>query len=564
MTVLIALTVLISLSPAPTSAQEASSNVVQWLRTHAVRFDLGGENTFSFLDPFLDESDVVSIGEEIHGVHEFLEVKRRLTLHLVRKHGFRVVALEDGTIKAHALNEFVRTGAGDPGRLLYQYYWCWNTKEIRELVESLRKDSIERGSQDALTFVGVDCQSSKFPLALLEKEASPESQGAARVIAELRSVLWDGRRDYVKRSSSEKAVDQGKIEQLRGLTSGSAEALRVLAQVQQLWSCSDNSTRMNLRDRFMAENLIAAQERAEGARTILLGHNAHIGREKFYGYVTPMGAHLEERRPGKQLVIGLFFCGGTVTPDPRQNVEEAIKTVSPDSLASTLASVDLSSYAVVFRGKNPDTSVRMWLDNPPPGHFKNYGDSPSLLDSYDAIIVFKDASPARVRNPNLARKVQLAEALNESRWDEALQIIEMNIEENSQDLSTWRAKFDLLAVRQRDREAASACGAEILEKFGDDARELNKLAWALLTEKSYLQGYDDLALRMSRRSNTITNNQNWMYLDTLALANFQTGRMERAIEIAELAIERCDGNERSELKKTLKKFQRAQVKDRRL
>ena len=48
-----------------------------------------------------------------------------------------------------------------------------------------------------------------------------------------------------------------------------------------------------------------------------------------------------------------------------------------------------------------------------------------------------------------------------------------------------------------------------------------------------------------------------MYLDTLALARFETGQIDEAIEIEKKAIEGCDSAELDELRKALERFQRA-------
>jgi hypothetical protein len=100
----------------------------------------------------------------------------------------------------------------------------------------------------------------------------------------------------------------------------------------------------------------------------------------------------------------------------------------------------------------------------------------------------------------------------------------------------------------------------MFEHLRDDAQALNNFAWGLLTEEKYGHQYNDVALRFSRRSNELTEHENWAYVDTLALAEFETGNAHKAIELEEKAIElsrRSGGGGVAGLEKALARFQAA-------
>ena len=153
---------------------------------------------------------------------------------------------------------------------------------------------------------------------------------------------------------------------------------------------------------------------------------------------------------------------------------------------------------------------------------------------------------------------RLSDAESHGDWDEALSVVR-DAREHSADSSDllWK-EFRILAVGKGDREAAMAVGKALLEVVGDDATTLNNYAWALLTDEDFGGDYAELALKMSQRSNEVTNHENWMFVDTLGLALFETGDVNAAIETQKKAVALCgDSSGREAAEKSLHKFQAA-------
>ena len=151
---------------------------------------------------------------------------------------------------------------------------------------------------------------------------------------------------------------------------------------------------------------------------------------------------------------------------------------------------------------------------------------------------------------------RLSHAVRTKDWDEALTLLDEQLADQPNDYGKLRSKFNVLAVHQKKHAAAVAFAEEMLAALHDDANALNSFAWGLLTEDKYGHDYADLALRFSRRSNELTAHENWAYLDTLALAEFETGNASRAVELEEKALDLCHGNSgsRAELEKALARF----------
>lgn len=96
---------------------------------------------------------------------------------------------------------------------------------------------------------------------------------------------------------------------------------------------------------------------------------------------------------------------------------------------------------------------------------------------------------------------------------------------------------------------------------GNFAKTLNNVAWELLTEDEYAGKHAELALTLSQRSNELTDFINWAYVDTLALAKFQTGDAQAAIELEKTALDLCnDRGQKPALEEALARFKAATTK----
>ena len=121
----------------------------------------------------------------------------------------------------------------------------------------------------------------------------------------------------------------------------------------------------------------------------------------------------------------------------------------------------------------------------------------------------------------------------------------------------WRA-FERIAVDEGNRDAAMALAGELYDEYEGDAQQLNNAAWALLTEDRFGGRFDELALKMSRRSNELSDHDNWAYVDTLALALFKTGEAEAAVKMEKKALALCgDGPGRDDVEQALARFEAA-------
>ena len=150
----------------------------------------------------------------------------------------------------------------------------------------------------------------------------------------------------------------------------------------------------------------------------------------------------------------------------------------------------------------------------------------------------------------------------ESRFhDLALRAVQMAISAQPDEPTHLRTKFQILALCKKDVSAANIVGRYLIEKAAEDAKLLNEFAWDLLTNEAFGHQFNELALAAAEKCYLASGGENWMYLDTYALAEFDTGDVDAAIELENKAIELCPANAAAGLKEALQRFEAAKTQD---
>jgi len=124
-------------------------------------------------------------------------------------------------------------------------------------------------------------------------------------------------------------------------------------------------------------------------------------------------------------------------------------------------------------------------------------------------------------------------------------------------------KFTALLRMKKDYAAAYALLTKLAEKeLKDDSETLNEIAWTILDTEGIEKRDFDLALKLAKRADELTQHENPAILDTLARAYFEKGDIKKAIEIETLAIEKVKGDANLEegLIKTLNTYKEAASK----
>lgn len=120
-------------------------------------------------------------------------------------------------------------------------------------------------------------------------------------------------------------------------------------------------------------------------------------------------------------------------------------------------------------------------------------------------------------------------------------------------------KFSLLLAT--DENKAVAFAEEMAEKsYSNNAMMLNNMAWTLIDPESERKPGEKAikaALKMSQKSNELTNMSEGGYLDTLALAYFLSGDPQKALELQEKAVKLAGDELDPSMKTRLEDYRKA-------
>ena len=141
----------------------AISAVHDWLGRQAIPLrsvEAGsGFDDLAPLKPLFEDVRIVGLGEATHGTREFFQFKHRMLEFLVTQMGFTVFAIEASYPGCLPIDDYVMYGKGDPDQALArQGFWTWNTQEVRDLIEWLRRHNAQRPEEKRVHFLGVDMQ----------------------------------------------------------------------------------------------------------------------------------------------------------------------------------------------------------------------------------------------------------------------------------------------------------------------------------------------------------------------------------------------------------------------
>lgn len=152
-----------------------SSDVVDLLRAKAKPFASISEaaaEVCQYFDSFGD-CKVLLLGDASHGTSEFYSIRAEITKHMIKNHGFNIIAVEADWPDAESIDRYVRHRPGREGVIesvekakqrgkepAFMRFptWMWRNIEVHDFVEWLRDHNKEEG-ENGVGFYGLDLYS---------------------------------------------------------------------------------------------------------------------------------------------------------------------------------------------------------------------------------------------------------------------------------------------------------------------------------------------------------------------------------------------------------------------
>ena len=379
------------------------------------------------------DANVVLLGEATHGTSEFYRARAAITVRLVARHGFRIVALEADWPDAAELDRFARNRGewGRRGSFVNFPRWMWRNKEFAAFVRGLRAWNLKHDPVARAELRGLDVyslpQSIAHVLAYLD-HVDPEGATAARqryacLIPYLDQPQRYGAAAWSGMADCEDAV----VEQLVALLQrrlaymirdgedyfDAEQNARVVHAAEAYYRAMyrGSAESWNQRDAHMFATLSRLLEhRSPAAKAVVWAHNSHVGDAS----ATAMGqagefniGQLCRRAWGDRVVsIGFGTDRGEVAAADDWSGPVAIKQIlpaRPDSWEAHFRDAGLSPSLTSWRGQplvaRALSSVRLeraiGVVYRPQTEFRSHYFQASLSRQFDAYVWFEQTSAVK-------------------------------------------------------------------------------------------------------------------------------------------------------------------------
>jgi erythromycin esterase len=416
-----------------------------WLEQTAVPIrHVEAGNGFADLQPLkavLQDVKILGAGEATHGTREFFQFKHRLLEFLVTEMGFTVFAIEASSAACEPINDYVRYGKRDLTSVVTgQGYLVWDTEEITEMVEWMRRYNQRVSEEKKVSFYGLDLTNNpRGRASILDYLRQIDSP----ILAATEEIFQTISRYEPKMATQND--DEGKAllrETLPGIhsliehlterkdsVSGQAEAtelevlLRSARLIQQwvLYMIGESD-----RSKFMAENLLYLLNHKEpNAKYVVWQHNVHISVMNPVTGGLNIGQILREQYGDRYYALSLEFNQGAYQARellPGNIYGDLIPITLPPAPAQTLpwylADLGMGNAFVNLRTPFHDPAVAEWFKRPQRlyslGWIYKESQSPinevSLSNHYDGVVCIDRTTPSRPTENalgNAARRVGL-------------------------------------------------------------------------------------------------------------------------------------------------------------
>ncbi|MBF6468525.1 erythromycin esterase family protein [Nocardia beijingensis] len=355
-----------------------AANVAHWIRDFAHPLaPVGADGPLADLAVLADRAGdavVVGIGTTTRAGHELSATAHRLLRLSVETLGFRALALLDDESVVAAMDDYARTGAGDPRAILGEAWVPWRTAETLAVLEWARQFNVAH-PHDPLRLFGLAPEAAKP--AHYEHVARFVEAVAPQRIEDLRSryetiVTAHQVGEHIQRANGTHPGRPFSGHAAEALTlveslPGAADAPGVLDAARLIARYHANSTASGRRD-FAAESADAARRIADwhdrtGHRVVFWEgvSNTAVARQLTVAAMAQRfpstGLLLREHFGSGYLSVAITFHHGSV------RAGLAVPAPSADFVDSVLDQPGLGNYLLDLRTA-PAGAVQQWLHRP--------------------------------------------------------------------------------------------------------------------------------------------------------------------------------------------------------
>lgn len=434
-------------SESPVCPAAAPPIVLSWIRRNAIPIATTRPGVsvrdLRPLARIIGSARVVGLGESVHGVQEFFEIRHRLLRFLVEELGFTAFAMETGFAEAARINDYVLGRIDEPARWQHDWFtWGFgDEEELQSLVRWMRSYNADPNHRRKLRFYGVDVAVTySSPLVAVrgavDYVAQVDSQATASslrlaVDSLVRQFEGSGGSDEARGVSvrrytalpleTRNAYTASLADLINLFETRRAEYIRASSVERYEWAYhhaivaqqmdaafratarSDRVEVFETRDRAIADNVVWVLER-EGAngRVVLWAHNGHLQKDKVrpedpaWGVSAPLtrgGEYLDSRLGRDYVNVGFSYYDGA-SSGWMSYLRGVGESAACGSLDAELSRADFPTFVVDLR-RVPRGPVASWFGELRPQRNESGYTRLSPLRAWDTVLHVRRITPAR-------------------------------------------------------------------------------------------------------------------------------------------------------------------------
>ncbi len=421
--------------PAPQALNDSATAALNWVSSHAVPFNpadsLPSVGERMQLAALAGDARIVGFSELTEGTREFPLVIRRALFALAEAKGVRGLAIQAPMAEAMEIDRYVRSGVGDPRRLLRELgSWRWETREMLALVNAMR-DWNRAHPAAPLGFYGFEIPSAA--LAVHVVTSLPDSVTGAPLkswltreyacVAMNEGAHWglEGRAadsTFWNRCNTVAAAGVDSLVALRRRTSATSTHASDVAFAEQMARLIQHHVSVSLRhmtrhDANAEHVLFLANALGADAKLMLWGGDVEMGRLTLDRTVPQTGLSLGQRLGTRYRAIAFAFGNGSIRArrvstgrggQPGGLSDIAVRPPLPNTYEDVLGRVAQAGYWLDARTL-PADAAGAWLKGSRPIRLITEiytPEAPELVQTpielpanYDAIVFVRTVSPSR-------------------------------------------------------------------------------------------------------------------------------------------------------------------------
>jgi erythromycin esterase len=158
--------------PPPVPLSDSAAAAVRWVEAHAAPFaiadSVASSDERAKVAALVGDARVIGFSELTEGTTQFTNIIRRTLFGLAETSNVRGLAIQASMPEAMEVDRYVRTGVGDPKRLLHTLGdWRWESHEMQALVAALRAYNTGKSADQQIGFYGFEIPTAAHAVSVI-------------------------------------------------------------------------------------------------------------------------------------------------------------------------------------------------------------------------------------------------------------------------------------------------------------------------------------------------------------------------------------------------------------